>query len=107
MKRDMEIPPTCIDRKTLERVTPVLRHATHPLRLCILDFLQRAGRPCAVSDIVQACEAEQAIVSQHLRILRDDGVLAARRQGNRVFYDIADQSILPLLECIRQNVGRH
>jgi len=52
---------------------------------------------------MDAAEAGQAIVSQQLRILKDQGVLAARREGNFVLYSIADRSVLLLLQCIRHH----
>jgi len=89
--------------ETLERVAPIIRNAAHPLRLRILDYLDKEGEPRSVSDIMEAAGAGQAIVSQQLRILKDQGVLRAKREGNFVLYDIADRSVLFLLECIRQH----
>ena len=89
--------------ETLERVAPIIRNVAHPLRLRILDYLDQAGEPRSVSSIVEATDAEQAIVSQQLRILKDQGVLSARRDRNNVLYSLADRSILLLLECIRRH----
>lgn len=90
-----------IDMETLERVAPVIRNAAHPLRLRILDYLQCEGEPRTVTEVIEATGAGQAVVSQQLRILKDQGLLAARRTGNRVYYGIANRSIVHLLECIR------
>jgi ArsR family transcriptional regulator len=92
-----------IDMETLERVAPIIRNVAHPLRLRILDYLNQEGEPRRVSDIMEAANAEQAIVSQQLRILKDQKVLSARREGNYVLYAIADRSVLLLLECIRRH----
>lgn len=97
--------PPLLDRETLEKVTPVIRHAAHPLRLQILDFLNWAGRPQSVSQIVEACGASQAVISQQLRILRDQGIVRCRREGTSVLYDIANRNVLLLLECIRRHVA--
>ncbi|HEY3284148.1 MAG TPA: metalloregulator ArsR/SmtB family transcription factor [Armatimonadota bacterium] len=90
-----------IDMETLEQAAPIIRAAAHPLRLRILDFLNHQGEPRSVSDIVEACDAGQAVVSQQLRILKDQGILSARREGNFVLYGIANPSVLFLLDCIR------
>jgi ArsR family transcriptional regulator len=90
-----------IDMETLERVAPIIRNAAHPLRLRILDYLQNEGAARTVGQIIEAAGAEQAVVSQQLRILKDQGILAARREGNYIFYDIANRSVLLLLDCIR------
>jgi len=92
-----------IDMETLERVAPILRNVAHPLRLRILDYLDQEGEPRSVSDIMEAAGAGQAIASQQLRILKDQGVLSAKREGNFVLYGIADRSVLLLLECIRHH----
>ena len=89
--------------ETLELVAPIIRNAAHPVRLRILDFLQQQGRPCTVTEITDATNAGQAIVSQQLRILKDQGVLYAKRDGNFVLYDIANRSVLLLLDCIREH----
>jgi ArsR family transcriptional regulator len=87
----------------LERVAPVIRAAAHPLRLRILDFLAVADEPKIVSDITKCCHVPPAFVSQQLRILKDQGILACRRQGTRVYYTIANRSLLHLLSCIRHS----
>ena len=94
-----------IDLETLERVAPIIRNAAHPLRLRILDYLARA-EPKTVSEIVDVCGgASQSVVSQQLRILRDQGVVSAKRDGHNMYYMIDDRSLLFLLECIRVHSG--
>ena len=92
-----------IDMETLERVAPIIRHAAHPVRLRVLDYLRQRMCPCTVTEIVGAVGASQTIVSQHLRILKDQGILSARRDGNYIRYEVADRSVLLLLDCIRQH----
>ena len=92
-----------IDLETLERVAPIIRNVAHPLRLRILDYLDQFDEPRRVSDIVAAAGAGQAVVSQQLRILKDQGVLSARREGSYVRYAIAERSVLLLLDCIRHH----
>jgi len=91
-----------IGMETLERVAPIIRNAAHPIRLRIIDYLAQACEPQTVSEIIAACEGpSQSVVSQQLRILRDQGVLSAVRDGHNVLYVIRDKGILFLLECIR------
>ncbi|MBA2676971.1 MAG: helix-turn-helix transcriptional regulator [Ktedonobacteraceae bacterium] len=92
-----------IDMETLERVAPIIRNAAHPTRLRILDFLRQQGQPCSVTQITVAADVAQALVSQQLRILKDQGILSSRREGNYILYDIADKSVLLLLDCIREH----
>lgn len=92
-----------LDIEILERVAPIIRHAAHPLRLRILDFLHTAGPERTVSELIEVCGAGQSVVSQHLRILKDQGVLACRRDGSNVLYRIENPNVLLLLECIRRH----
>jgi DNA-binding transcriptional ArsR family regulator len=77
-----------------------------PLRLRILDYLQNQGSARTASQIASAAGAGQALVSQQLRILKDSGVLIARREGSYLFYGIADPSILLILDGIRSHGAR-
>ena len=104
IKDDNTVP--LIDMETLERVAPIIRNAAHPTRLRILDFLRQQKRSCTVTEITEAAGIGQALVSQQLRILKDQGVLSARREGNFVLYAVADRSVLLLLDCIRQHQMR-
>ncbi len=98
-----DTPHILIDMETLERVAPIIRNVAHPTRLRILDFLRQQNRPCTVTEITGAAGVGQALVSQQLRILKDQQVLSARREGNYVLYAIAERSVLLLLDCIRQH----
>lgn len=67
-----------------------------PRRREILNFLALQERP--VSEIVEAMGWEQPSVSKHLRVLRDVGLVAMRRDGRRKLYRTNAQAIRPLHE---------
>lgn len=94
-----------LPKELLEEVVPMIRAAAHPLRIRILDYLDQEGEPRTVSLITEVCGTSQAVVSQQLRILKDQGILSSQRQGNCVLYSIADPSILHLVHCIRSHRG--
>ena len=96
-----------IPMDTLERVAPIIRNIAHPLRLRILDYLQSEGTAKTVGEIIAATGGSQAVVSQHLRVLRDQGVVSARRDGSFMLYAVLDQSVLLVLECIRKHASTH
>jgi DNA-binding transcriptional ArsR family regulator len=62
----------------------------------ILSYLAASERP--VGDIVVAMELEQPSVSKHLRVLRDVGLVRARRDGRRILYRTNAEAIRPLNE---------
>lgn len=76
-----------------------MKAIAHPLRLKILCVL--AGSELSVQDIVENVGTSQSNISQHLAILRDKGVLATRKDANRVFYRIGDPRTLRLVEMMR------
>ena len=70
-----------------------------PRRREILSFLAFAERP--VGDIVAALGFEQPSVSKHLRVLRDVGLVTARRDGRHMLYRTEAAAIRPLHEWTR------
>lgn len=42
----------------------------------------------------------QSALSQHLAVLREDGLVATRRAGLNIFYRIADPSVLRVIETL-------
>ena len=74
----------------------VFNAVAEPQRRAILDFLAADERP--VGDIVDALGLAQPSVSKHLRVLRDVGLVRARRDGRQVFYRTNAGAIRPLHE---------
>jgi len=81
------------------KVARTLKAVAHPLRLRILDLLEGGER--SVGEIVKALGAKPAITSQQLGLMRDRGVLAARRDGPHVYYRIANRHVVRVVHCIR------
>jgi DNA-binding transcriptional ArsR family regulator len=70
-----------------------------PRRRAILNYLALEERP--VGDIVARLHLEQPSVSKHLRVLRDVGLVQARRNGRNMFYRTNSEAIRPLYEWTR------
>jgi ArsR family transcriptional regulator, lead/cadmium/zinc/bismuth-responsive transcriptional repressor len=66
-------------------------------RLRLLHALERSDELC-VSDLAAAVSMTPQAVSNQLQRLVDRRILAARRQGNNVFYRIVDPCVTSLLE---------
>lgn len=80
----------------------VLRALGHPLRLKIIECL-RAGERC-VCEIIPAVGAEQSVVSKHLALLRQAGLVACRKEGLRVIYWVRDPKAFAIAESAREIV---
>ena len=85
----------------VEDTAHVLRCLGHPLRLRILDVLEKGGE-ATVTEIYEALGVEQAVASQHLTTMRDKGILGRRKDGVHVYYSIGDDRALKVLACVRQ-----
>ncbi len=66
----------------------VLRIIGHPVRLKILAYL--CGQAKCVKEIGDCLVLPQAIVSQHLALLKEKGVVVGKRKCNKVYYEIID-----------------
>jgi len=93
-----------MDKKAAQRIGEVLKGLAHPVRLRIVDALQR-GEMC-VGDVAEVLGERQAVTSQHLNTMRDKGILASRRDGSRVYYRIYNSSAVKLLHCFATTARR-
>ncbi|HEU0219945.1 MAG TPA: metalloregulator ArsR/SmtB family transcription factor [Gallionella sp.] len=89
-----------IDREEdIQQAAQAIKAIAHPLRLKILCVL--GNQEISVQDIVEQVGTSQSNISQHLAILRDKGVLATRKDANRVYYRIGDLRTLKLVGMMR------
>ena len=77
-----------------------MKAMAHPLRLKILCILG-GSLEISVQDLVEQVGTSQSNISQHLSILRDKGILASRKDANKVYYRIGDPKILQLIGSLR------
>jgi DNA-binding transcriptional ArsR family regulator len=68
-----------------------------PTRLEILGFL-RAGEKC-VCEIVPYVGLIQPVVSRHLKILKDCGMVRDRKDGTRRLYSITEPKISEIIDA--------
>jgi DNA-binding transcriptional ArsR family regulator len=73
----------------------LLHLLSHRARLRILDETRR-GEACVCHLQAVLCRP-QAYVSQQLRVLREAGVVADRKEGQLVYYSLVDQRVERLL----------
>jgi len=69
-----------------------------PVRLEILEFL-RDGEKC-VCEIIPHVKLIQPVVSRHLKILKDCGMVKDRKDGNKRLYSITDQRLLEIVDAV-------
>lgn len=89
----------------IDRASRSLKAMSHPLRLKILCTL--GDQEVSVQDIVEHVGTSQSNISQHLAILRDKGILASRKDANRVYYRVGDSRTLRLISMMREVFCNH
>ena len=86
-----------VGAEKLLRVSELLKVAAHPQRLAILDALGSKRRLC-VSDLTDLLGIEQAILSQHLTLMRDKGLLRVEKEGKYSFYFLKQPGFLKIIK---------
>lgn len=84
----------------------LLKELADPLRLRVVDRLGHAG-PASVSRLAAELDVPLPQLSNHLRRLRDAGLVSVRRSGRQAIYELADpglEQLLPLLDSITGRV---
>lgn len=74
------------------RFADICKALAHPARLRIIAHLQKLNR-CVCGQIVEALPLAQSTVSQHLKILKEAGVVKGEIEGPRTCYCI-DHKVL-------------
>ncbi|MBV1704710.1 MAG: winged helix-turn-helix transcriptional regulator [Hyphomicrobiales bacterium] len=76
----------------------LLKALSNRQRLLILCQLVDGER--SVGDLAKRLEARDSNISQHLALLRKDGLVAARRDGQTIYYRIASEPARSVLETL-------
>jgi DNA-binding transcriptional ArsR family regulator len=83
-----------------EKVSETLKAVAHPARLKIVVGLLK--NECNVAQIQRALELPQSTVSQHLRILKNAGIIKGRREGTRTCYRVIDIEVKKIVQMIKR-----
>jgi DNA-binding transcriptional ArsR family regulator len=93
-------PAISSDSARAAHVAEVLKAVAHPLRLRIIAIL--VEEDANVGALAERLGAEQAIVSQQLRILRHNGLVAADREGGFATYRLVERNLEALVACMER-----
>jgi rhodanese-related sulfurtransferase/predicted transcriptional regulator len=74
--------------------------ASHPHRLILLEYLAQGER--SVETLARLAGLSMANTSQHLQLLRQAGLVTARKEGLYVYYELASPSVTELLAVLEQ-----
>ena len=97
--------PPVLDLSELEakadQVAAVMKALANPRRLLILCKLAEVGS-ASVNALAAAVGVSQSALSQHLALMRDEGLVAFDRDGQTLNYRIADPRVGTLLDTLYQ-----
>ena len=80
------------------RAAEILKAVAHPVRLRIVDLL--CCEDLHVGALVERLDVQQPIISQQLRILRNQGLIHSHRENGLVINHLAEPELRKLLGCM-------
>jgi DNA-binding transcriptional ArsR family regulator len=83
-----------------EKVSEILKALAHPARLKIVSGLLKDE--CNVGQIQKVLRLPQSTISQHLRILKNAGIIKGRREANKTCYRVIDVRVRKFVEIIKR-----
>ena len=112
MTNDMDI-PGCEDIGFLsddglplddDAVARMAHSLAHPARIAIVRYLA-AQDGCVAGEIFEQFDLAQSTVSQHLRVLREAGIVHATIHGNRTYYCMVPSALVKLEREIEELIA--
>lgn len=76
-------------------VSSVFKSLAHPTRIQIVRLL-KDGELC-VCDILPNLDSEQSNTSQHLTVLKNQGIVESRKDGSKVIYSIKNKEVYEMI----------
>ena len=83
------------------RVSEIAKALAHPARIAIVEYLAKSN-VCMCGDIVDVLPLSQSTVSQHLRELKNAGLIKGDIEGTKVCYCINERGWAEAKEMLGQ-----
>ena len=83
-----------------QRYAAISRALADAKRLCVLECLSQGER--SVSDLSREASCQVPNMSQHLAVLREQGLVTTRRQSQTIFYSLADTEAIAVMETLHR-----
>lgn len=87
-------------KDTYRQQARVLKALANESRLLIIHRLDQGE--CSVGELTTLVGSDQSTVSKHLAVLRANGIVEDRREGNMVFYRLLTPCVLDFFSCASQ-----
>ena len=84
--------------KDYDNESETLKALAHPVRLRMVEGLIK--NECNVNRIVEKLGLPQSTISQHLSILRNRGIVKARKEGLKTCYKVVNPKVIELVKAL-------
>ena len=85
---------------TLQRQADLIKALANPARLRLLQHLRKGE--CTATALVKACGLSKANLSQHINLLKHNGLVTCIKRGTYCHYSLRDVRILAALELLER-----
>ena len=90
--------PELMEMESLGDAAECLKTLAHPHRLRIVQMLSQGDH--TVGELAEACQIPSHTASEHLRLMKDRGMLRKERDGHRVFYKVAQDRVGGVMQFV-------
>ena len=81
-------------------ISKLMKSISHPIRFKILCLLQ--DDEASVGDLVARLDSSNSNITQHLNILRNQGIIDYRKDANYIYNRITDWRVIELIRKVHQ-----
>jgi len=85
----------------IEKFAEKLKVCGHPVRLKLLCLIEKENS--CVTELWQCLEQSQPVVSQHLAVLKNKGIVSSTVQGNKRIYSVIDPSVKNIIRSMERS----
>jgi ArsR family transcriptional regulator len=89
-----------MNEEQISRMAGLFKAISHPVRLKILCLLQ--DQELSVGTLLSEMECSGANVSQHLNIMRRQGIIGSRKEANVVYNRIVDEGVIEMMAALER-----
>ncbi len=94
-----------LDPVMLELHARICKTMAHPIRLALIEALRDGER--SVGDLAAAIGVTPSLASQHLAVMRNQGLVSTRRNGTEIFYSVGYPKMIQVCDLLREVLLEH
>src|SRR5688500_11158470 len=100
----------CVFTDNFNKLTSLFKALGEPNRMAIFSQIctssASGSRQANVNEIKSCCDVDLSVVSRHLSVLKDAGVLSAEKKGKEVLYSVNGKELASLLRNLADEIEK-